>query len=483
MLQQAENRQIVSLLSDRRSNPYIRSRKRKNFDRRRSYRAGFGSMAFLTGDGMMLDGRLENISDSGACISVSMPENEKLEFFEIGIPVLRSEAIVCETAWQNRLNGNGIVSCGVRFVGLSNEDRALLRKRILLDQNILLSFADEIAAKVADRDLQRDIQSFFIIDIRIALERLIDGDTALARTAGPEEIQDHCSQALDELAEAGDRLDTALQDQAVIKQIKARVRSLLGHFLYQSRVFRRAFEKPRGYPGDYDMLEMAYNNRVVSSGIGGLLDRYGLDLPYSEAIRLRKDMMHDILRSYIGSRTCSDLRILNLASGPCREIRELLASPLRCPARVELTCIDLDDEAISYSQERLSEFDSGPMTIKFIQGNILKLEELDIGPDSSLDMIYSIGIADYLQDRMLRKIFSDAYRKLKTGGRLVIAYKDRERNKPLPFNWYGDWNFVPRNQKELLDLVYASMGKENIEICITREKTGIIFFADITKVR
>jgi hypothetical protein len=118
-----------------------------------------------------------------------------------------------------------------------------------------------------------------------------------------------------------------------------------------------------------------------------------------------------------------------------------------------------------------------------VQGNILRLEALDLGPDASVDMIYSIGIADYLQDRMLKKIFSDSYAKLKAGGKLVVAYKDKESHRPIALNWYGDWYFIPRNEEELIDLINAAMGAENISISIEREESGVIFFAVITKIK
>jgi SAM-dependent methyltransferase len=116
-----------------------------------------------------------------------------------------------------------------------------------------------------------------------------------------------------------------------------------------------------------------------------------------------------------------------------------------------------------------------------VKGNILKLESYEIGDNNSFDMIYSIGIADYLEDRMLNKIFKDCYKKLKKGGKIVIAYKDKDRHKPIALNWYGDWSFVPRNENEFIGLINNAMGEENISIEVEREDSGIIFFVNITK--
>jgi len=82
-----------------------------------------------------------------------------------------------------------------------------------------------------------------------------------------------------------------------------------------------------------------------------------------------------------------------------------------------------------------------------------------------------------------KKIFSDSYAKLKAGGKLVVAYKDKDSHRPIALNWYGDWYFIPRNEDELLTLINASMGAENISISIEREDSGVIFFAIITKIK
>lgn len=466
---------------DRRTNPYIRSRQRRTFERRRSFRAGSGLLAMVRDSNRIIQGTLRDISDSGACISIPSARALPARYFQLGVPLLQSGSIGCEAAWEVPCAGNGHVFCGVRFIGLTSREKCVLRKKILLDENILLAHADEITAAVPAVELRQAVRAFFLVDVRMAIEQLIDIDAQIRENGTDSSFTQRSTAALDRLADAGDALDGQLHSDALTKELKRRVRTLLGQFLYQSRVMKRAVEKPRGYPGDYAMLEMAYNNRAVSPGIGGHLDRFSLDRPYSKAIRQRKDMMRDLLGGYFSGTGRHTLRVLNLASGGCRELRELFTRPHRHTAPVDLLCIDQDEEAIAFAREKLQTLDTGPVSVQFLHGNILRLGDLDVGPDNSIDLIYSIGIADYLQDRMLHRLFQDSYRKLRPGGQLVIAYKDRERNKPLAFNWYVDWHFVPRNEPEFVGLIRDAMGARNISIDITREKTGVIFFATVTK--
>lgn len=466
---------------DRRANPYIRSRQRRMFERRRAFRAGSGLLAMVRDGSRIIQGTLRDISDSGACVSVPSSQALPARYFQLGVPLLQAGSIGCEAAWEAPCAGNGHVFRGVRFIGLTSGEKCELRKKILLDENILLAHADEITAAVPGHELQHAVRSFFLVDVKMALEQLIEIDAEIRENATKDTFTQRSTAALDRLAMAGDALDGQLRSDALTKELKRRVRTLLGQFLYQSRVMKRAVEKPRGYPGDYAMLEMAYNNRTVSAGIGGHLDRFSLDRPYSEAIRQRKDMMRDLLGGYFNGTGCHTLRVINLASGGCRELRELFSRPNRNTAPVDLLCIDQDEEAIAFAREQIQSLDTGPVSVRFLHGNILRLGELNVGPDNSIDLIYSIGIADYLQDRMLHRLFQDSYRKLRPGGQLVVAYKDRERNKPLAFNWYVDWHFVPRNEPEFVSLIKAAMGERNISIDITREKSGVIFFATVTK--
>jgi extracellular factor (EF) 3-hydroxypalmitic acid methyl ester biosynthesis protein len=362
-------------------------------------------------------------------------------------------------------------------------EKTELRKRFLLDETLLMAHAVGVVKKIDDFRTRQEIKTFFLIDLRMAIESLIKIDKMVADAEDDEIIAQKCKKTLDKLANAGDWLELTINNASLIKNVKQRVRFLIGHFLYQSKNFRRGFEKPRGYPGDYKMLEIVYDDMEISQGIGKHIDRYGLDVPYSWAIRMRKDKMKEILYDFINNSPDESLNILNLASGACRDIREMFDSPMKYKGKVNLMCIDQDEEAIEFTQRKLSVIDTGNIGINLIKGNILKLESLEIGNDNSIDMIYSIGIADYLQDRMLDKIFKDCYKKLKPGGKLVIAYKDKDVHKPIALNWFADWNFIPRNEEEFIGIINNSMGQENISIEIERESSGVIFFAKITKNR
>jgi extracellular factor (EF) 3-hydroxypalmitic acid methyl ester biosynthesis protein len=474
----------VSLGNERRSNPYILTRRRKNFDRRNSLRVASAAMSFFDDNGKSVSGTVIDISDSGACIKVNSTETGLNSNIRIGIPLIQGNQITGEVRWYKSDENNETEQYGIEFRHLETEEKSVLRKAILLNEDLLINYANEMAEKTGNSDLKQQIKMFFLIDIRILIEKLINIDQMIKEGKDDAEIKTLFTEAQKLSLGKAYELEMALgSDVGLIKQIKQRLRALLGHFIYQSKIYRRALEKPRGYPGDYRIIETAYNNKELSEGIGKYFDWYCLGLPYTVSIRLRKDMMGDMLYKYINESNEENLNILNLASGGCREIREMFNSPINYKGKANIMCVDQDEEAIEFANQKLSEIDTKNININLTQGNILRMEDLDLGKENSLDMIYSIGIADYLQDKMLDKMFKDCYKLLKTKGQYIIAYKDKERNKPLTFNWYGDWNFIHRNEPEFLALINKSMGKENISIDVVREHTGVIFFAIITKLK
>ena len=106
-----------------------------------------------------------------------------------------------------------------------------------------------------------------MIDLRIAIEGLIDIDTMVEDGYSERMISISCRETLDKLENAGDELELFLGNADLAVDIKQRVRVLIGHFLYQSQNFRTVLDKPGGYPGDYNILETIYNDPEVLEGI------------------------------------------------------------------------------------------------------------------------------------------------------------------------------------------------------------------------
>lgn len=144
--------------------------------------------------------------------------------------------------------------------------------------------------------------------------------------------------------------------------------------------------------------------------------------------------------------------------------------------------MDFDKEALEFSKERLNNVPKN-IKIEFLNEDIIDIvrskkdEKLNIQ-----HLIYSIGLADYLPDRVLKHFISTAFSLLYSGGEFIIAHKDKDKFKPLVPDWFTDWVFYPRNVKDLMKLVGDSVAG-NYSFNLDWENTNKIFFLIITKRR
>ena len=78
--------------------------------------------------------------------------------------------------------------------------------------------------------------------------------------------------------------------------------------------------KPRGYAGDYQTIDMIYDNAPAGAGaVGALIDACVLDLPALRAIRNRRRLLAtEVLSSYRSA--AKEFHVASLACGPAREV-------------------------------------------------------------------------------------------------------------------------------------------------------------------
>ena len=73
-----------------------------------------------------------------------------------------------------------------------------------------------------------------------------------------------------------------------MKKYKEGFRSLVGHWVYKSKIVKMSLKESSGYSGNYMAMETIYNNQTISDGLGLYYDKYFLNNPYAIAVRNRK---------------------------------------------------------------------------------------------------------------------------------------------------------------------------------------------------
>jgi SAM-dependent methyltransferase len=270
----------------------------------------------------------------------------------------------------------------------------------------------------------------------------------------------------------------AVCDIDLIQSQRKRFHERTDRILCRSALVRHTRTWPRGYQGDYKMLESIYKNVPLSEGLGYFFDLYGLSLPLAEAVRNRIRKLEEIIRHEITLRDAAS--VLNIACGSCRELMGLAPDIARTKAQV--TCIDMDADALAFAMERLS-FTEASENIAFRKYNAARMfdDELNMAAFGKTDIIYSAGLFDYLPSEFLAKVLGALYRLLSGNGTLIAAFKDATRYRHQDFHWLVDWTgFLQRTEKEFLAIL-DNAGIPAPAIREERDDTGIILFYLITK--
>ena len=332
----------------------------------------------------------------------------------------------------------------------------------ILTQLMIESEVSEMLKECEDLDLRNRIYDFWTKEFKVYLRDLDklcsqiqkEADISYSKTLELEKLNN-------DIISKGNELTSTISDHKIVKKFKKLFRSIGGGWYFRSHIMNKGFLKLQGYPGDFEMMNYVYNNSSVSPDIlGRYFDRYFLDNPYAVAVRGRKDRMLQILKKMLPSKSGTEMNILNIACGPCRDIKEYVTKNPVFKSRVNFTCVDQDKDALKYSEKSLLPMPSNT-TAKFSEGNILdfvKNEELYQKKLGKYELVYSLGLADYLPDKLLKRLIHFSWGLVKPKGTFIIAHKIKEKCPfaPLPPDWFCDWHFVPRSIKDLMTLVKKS---------------------------
>src|SRR3569832_1860535 len=245
--------------------------------------------------------------------------------------------------------------------------------------------------------------------------------------------------------------------------------------LRHGAIWDRSYAKPLGYPGDFQIMNQVYDwEKLGSSVYQQLIHRLGLEV--AECIDTRMQVVRgkiaETVRTYGQDRPA---RILSLGSGPAREIQTFLEGPHARSGKVEFTLVAQETLALGYAYDR-----AYPPLLKLAgnaQVQCLNISFTDIlranGGLQAVppqDLIYSVGLLDYLSDRRARMLVRRLYDALVPGGLLIIGNMNETALSNLwPMEFLADWTLQYRGEAEMLGWSEGLNAKE----CWTEtEKTG-----------
>lgn len=319
------------------------------------------------------------------------------------------------------------------------------------------------------------VERFFSNDVRKLTSELGAIEEAVEPAEMPEDpsIIEKLEHALSAGLTACRQLENEIAgDDELLKICQERFRRETSPWCNQSWIIHRARTKPRGFPGDYQMLSVIYDGVPISRGFGGYLDRICLKMTLGRAVASRLGDARNFLEEELSNRD-AETSILNVASGPGREYR----SPFHLPGNqaVHIKCVDSDNAALHYFQRQVDRLDYPNMNFEFVRHNALRMRSAPavIKKFGANDVIYSVGLADYIPDKLLIPMLRCWRESLRPDGVVYVAFKDSLRYNPVEYQWLMDWHFLQRDEDDCLRLL-ESAGYRMDQLETTRDKTGVI---------
>jgi extracellular factor (EF) 3-hydroxypalmitic acid methyl ester biosynthesis protein len=222
-----------------------------------------------------------------------------------------------------------------------------------------------------------------------------------------------------------------------------------------------SMQRPRGYPGDAELIDMIY--RVAPSRDPGsfgqsLFDRT-IACGASEAVRQRLNFARELLAEAVEQRQS----VCSLAGGHLREADGLAGRELG-----QFTVVDQD--AISLAVVR----DTHGAAIETVEANVFNWLRVAPREGRSYDLVYSLGLTDYLDARQLLVFTKLAAKIVAPGGRLILAnFHDHRWSAYMEAAM--DWHLVYRTEEDMAQ----NARDAGLNHRIFRDATGYILFCEM----
>jgi SAM-dependent methyltransferase len=213
-------------------------------------------------------------------------------------------------------------------------------------------------------------------------------------------------------------------------------------FVLQDPFTRHCRQKPRGYPGDAELLDIVYREPGVLRNLSGISElgqqvfEYTSNVTGSKAVRARKELLAREIEAASSKGKC---RILSVACGHLRELG--LITPRDENSFAEFVGFDQDQLSLEVAEQAWRHFGVSP-----VMGTV---RDLIRSKFEGFDLIYAAGLYDYLQPSTARKLTAKLFDLLNSTGTLVVA-------NFLPDIWESgymeavmDWWLLQRSLEEI----------------------------------
>jgi extracellular factor (EF) 3-hydroxypalmitic acid methyl ester biosynthesis protein len=256
-------------------------------------------------------------------------------------------------------------------------------------------------------------------------------------------------------------------------------------FYHRAPLLRRAYYKPLGYAGDYEMMNMLYRDHAEGDTLfGRVLNVYACQEAAAQANINRISYFDRRIRALIEQNPKGRLRIASIGCGPAHEIKNLLQRHPELGERIDIALVDQEERAIQYCERTLAPLAASTgARIHFIGESIRRLLTARSLGDAlgTRDLIYSAGLFDYLSDRSFEALIRALYGATAEGGHMYIGNVNLDANTTKwSMEYASDWHLIHRTKRQLLDLTRGLPTNPGL-VEVESEPLGVNLFLHIMR--
>lgn len=244
-------------------------------------------------------------------------------------------------------------------------------------------------------------------------------------------------------------------------------RKQLWDIILSSEFLARTNLKPRGYAGDSSMMRMIYEREFRGRSLfSKFMHRHPLDSSAAAAVRNRRQLVATAVHEAQARLAVKDsrTRVLSVACGPACELRDMVRS-IADVEQLELVLLDQDPFALDDARDTVMELEQrhrSRLDATLVRDSVRTM----IGTSNlqakwgRFDVIYAMGLFDYLTPPVARAVLHKLYDLLTPEGELLVGNFHPQSRSRVYMEYWMDWVIYYRDESELLELAANLPGAE-----------------------
>lgn len=278
-------------------------------------------------------------------------------------------------------------------------------------------------------------------------------------------------------------------DPAALKAAKSYVETLLTPLLRGAPIVERAYGKPLGYPGDYLVMQLCYDNAFEGDTVfAKVFHKIFVQHPMSTSLTTRKNyVVEQLAREHtrlLEQDPHGELSVTSIGCGPAREVGEYIEQRGQWTGAMRFRLFDQEERTLelaylgAHGRLVASGCRGQVQCFNLSFGQLVKQRSLLSGAGPQ-HLIYSTGLFDYLAPRTAQALIAALYEALREGGLLLIGNAAGPSEEFFCPEFILDWSLIYRTREQMCEL--AAQLPPTAQVEVEHEAGGSYWFLRVRK--